>query len=428
MREYEEARRMLVRAVAATKAEEFKEARRYLEWMLTIPSTSDQKSDAYYWLSVISHDPDEKRSHLQSALGYNGAHHRARKQLAILDGKIKQDELIDPDRYRQPVPEDPQAVEGERFGCPNCGGKMAFSPDGARLVCEYCEQGNPGQQQDRLQETDFVVGISTAGGRNKAVATLSFECRSCGAVFLLAPETLSLTCPHCDSAYSISKSETRALIPPEGIIPFKFAAVEAAKLARSWFRKTYSSKKSAHISSFTGIYLPAWTFDVAGYVGWRGQVYEDDSILNVSGKEVILYDDIFVEASAPLPPYFQQLLKQFTAGDVRPFGPEFTASWLAETYTISMSDAALEARSLAFKDAKKTLARKDELRRISNIQFTSDEIVMASFKLVLVPVWVGHFSVNSETHDLTINGHTGTVYGLEPPGKLEKLVTWLLGD
>jgi DNA-directed RNA polymerase subunit RPC12/RpoP len=428
LREYEEARRMLVRAVAAAKANDIDEARRYLEWVLTIPATSDQKADTYYWLSEISQNREEKRDHLESALAYNNAHLRARKQLAILDGKIEEDALIDPDSYRQTVPVDPQEVGGERFVCPNCGGRLTFSADGDSLVCEYCEQAKLNQEQAQLQETDFVVGISTAAGRNKALATLSFKCKACGAIFLLPPETLSLTCPHCDSVYSITETETRELIPPEGIVPFQFEAVEAAKLARAWVRKHHAPKKSIHLSRFTGIYLPTWTFDVAGYVRWRGRIYEDEAFLEVNGKEVIDFDDIFVAASAPLPPYFTELLAQFTADDVCPYKTEYTANWLAETYKISMSDAALEARSLAFTEAKKMLAHKDELRRISNIQFASDEILLASFKLVLVPVWIGHFSMNSVTHDLTINGHTGTVFGPKPPSKFKKVVDWLLSD
>lgn len=428
LREYEEARRMLVRGMAAAKAKELREARRYLEWMLTIPATSDQKADAHYWLYEISEDTEEKRAHLQFALGYNSVHHRARKALAILDGKIDQDSLIDPDSYRQRLPADPQSVDGERYVCPNCGGRMTFSPDGESLVCEYCQQANNNQRETELNETDFVVGISTAAGRNKAVATLSFECRACGAIFLLPPETLSLTCPHCDSAYSIRKSETRELVPPEGIIPFQFDAVEAARKARGWFRTAYSAQKAAHISRFRGLYLPAWTFDVAGYVRWRGMIHQEEQYIEVTGKEVISYDDVFVAASAPLPPFFDQVLEQFTAKDVVAYDPEYTANWLAETYKVPMSDAALEARAAVFTHARQKLSQKEDLRRISRLRFASDEITMESFKLVLVPVWIGTFTLESVIHDLTINGFTGTVFGPKPPSRLEKFADWLLGD
>ncbi|MEN8240913.1 MAG: hypothetical protein ABFS17_03240 [Chloroflexota bacterium] len=427
-REYEEARRMLVRGVAHAKAGETESAHRYLDRVLGIPATSDQKADAYYWLSQLCDKEEEQRDHLLSTLGYNGAHHRARKALAILDGKINPAEMINPDGYQQAVPDDPLAVDGERFVCPRCGGRMTFSPDGESLVCEYCAQENTNEEKPQLQETDFIVGMSTAVSRNKASATLSFECKACGAIFLLPPETISLTCPHCDSAYTIEESETRELVPPEGIIPFKFKAPEAEKLGRRWVQQAYSLKKPPTLSALSGIYLPAWTFDIAGYVRWRGMAYENEKYHEISDKEVISYDDIFIPASAPLPSHFSKLLAEFEASDVVPYKAEFTATWLAETYKISMSDAALEARAMAYKNFQTLLKRKEKMRQISNLRFASDEITIASFKLVLVPVWIAHFRMKRVTHDLTINGMTGSVYGPKPPGKLQKFAKWLLED
>jgi DNA-directed RNA polymerase subunit RPC12/RpoP len=427
-REYEEARRMLVRAVASVKAGEIETAERYLHRILGIPSTSDQKADTYYWLAEISKNPEEKRGHLKISLGYNSTHHRARKALAILDGKINPAEMINPDSYRQPVPDGPLAADGERFVCPQCGGRMIFSPDGESLVCEYCEEEKISAGIIGIQEIDFVVGMSTAVSRNKALATLSFECKACGAIFLLPPETISLTCPHCDSVYAINETETRELIPPEGIIPFKFDAEEAEKLARGWVKKQFSLSKVPRLAALTGIYLPAWTFDISGFVGWKGTEYENERFYEISGKEIISYDDIFVAASAPLPAYFNELLAEFSAQDVLPYKAEYTANWLAETYKTSMSDAALTARLLAFTDSQKMLSRQEKLRHVSGLRFTSDEMMIASFKLVLVPVWIGHIKIDRQDHELTINGSSGRVFGPKPPGKLQKLAQWLLGN
>ena len=93
-----------------------------------------------------------------------------------------------------------------------------------------------------------------------------------------------------------------------------------------------------------------------------------------------------------------------------------------------MSDAALEARSTAYNDAKKKLTRKEKLRGVSGLRFASDEITLASYKLVLVPVYLGHFTFNAETHALTINGMTGTVFGPKPLGKLKKFAKWLMEE
>ena len=92
-----------------------------------------------YWLSQISETEEEKRDHLQSALGYDLTHHRARKALAILDGRLSEDEIIDPDRFEPTTPTETQQRDADRFECPTCGARMVFSPDGQTLICEHCE-------------------------------------------------------------------------------------------------------------------------------------------------------------------------------------------------------------------------------------------------------------------------------------------------
>ena len=96
-REYEESRRLLVRAIATAKANEFKSARRMFERILRLPSTYEQISETHYWLSEISENREEKREHLELALSHNPGHRLARKKLAIIDGKLDESKIIDPD-------------------------------------------------------------------------------------------------------------------------------------------------------------------------------------------------------------------------------------------------------------------------------------------------------------------------------------------
>ena len=63
-------------------------------------------------------------------------HARARKSLAILDGKIKADPIIDPDKLPL-APEGLRSASAERFMCPKCGGRMSFAPDGRLFQVGY---------------------------------------------------------------------------------------------------------------------------------------------------------------------------------------------------------------------------------------------------------------------------------------------------
>ena len=67
---------------------------------------------------------------LESILANDPTEARARRKLAILDGKLKPDEIVDPDHLAQPPPDTQEANDPKRFICPKCGGRMTYTPDG----------------------------------------------------------------------------------------------------------------------------------------------------------------------------------------------------------------------------------------------------------------------------------------------------------
>ena len=89
------ARSLLFSAVTAVKSGEKNLARKYLERVFMTGRNHDLLADAWFYLSEISDDPVEKRKALEETLSYQMMHGRARRSLAILDGKIKADEIVD---------------------------------------------------------------------------------------------------------------------------------------------------------------------------------------------------------------------------------------------------------------------------------------------------------------------------------------------
>lgn len=426
--EYEEARRMLVRAVAEIKGGEFTTARRYLERVMWISSTTEQKADAHYWLSEISESDEEKRDHLHSALGYDMTHHRARRSLAILDGRLSEDEIINPDAFTPTAPEGTVARSGERFECLTCGARMVYAPDGSSLVCEHCENKRSQQTAARPAEQEFVVGIATARGHQQARAMQAFECRACGAVYLLGPQMLSLTCAHCDATYSVIQAEVRELVPPEGIVPMAVSREGAAKALRAWYQTYKRELSGADILSLTGVYLPAWTFDLEGAIRWSGMVeYQEGRPVPVSDSHPIHYDDVFIPASRPAGEHLARLMWEFRAGDLVPFNGEYLANWLAESYQRTMAEAAVDARAAVFQHARHKRAKKSKLGNVLNLQFYSDDIIVTAFRLALVPVWIGSVRMDGEPVEVLVNGKSGQVYADPPKGLGARLADWLLG-
>jgi hypothetical protein len=110
----ESAHDLLVRGIAALKAKEMREASFYLDRVLTNEPDLQQSIEAWLGLCEISTDPVEQRNLLESVLSNDPTEGRARRKLAILDGKLKPDEIIDPDHLTQPAPKIGRASCRER--------------------------------------------------------------------------------------------------------------------------------------------------------------------------------------------------------------------------------------------------------------------------------------------------------------------------
>ena len=93
---------MLVRGVAAARtrqARDKEEARFICEWVLrSSDAESDQKTTAWLWLSEVEEDHRKKRDCLENVITFDPANGPARRGLALLDGRLKAEDIIDPDQ------------------------------------------------------------------------------------------------------------------------------------------------------------------------------------------------------------------------------------------------------------------------------------------------------------------------------------------
>jgi predicted RNA-binding Zn-ribbon protein involved in translation (DUF1610 family) len=428
------ARDLLVRGIAAAKAKDNDEARFYLEWVLRTDADRQEKIDAWLWLSQISDDPAEKRDCLENVLAHEPANPLARRGLAILSGQLDPAEIIDPDR--QPsgaAATSPQPVQAERFICQTCGGKMIFTPDGGSLTCAYCKRQLTLYQAIEegavVEEHDFVVALATARGHSHPVATQAFSCQSCGVAFILGPGVLSLTCPYCASAYVIKVSETRELIPPEGVIPFGLTQLAAYKRLQEWLREE-GLRAEARTAPPDGLYLPVWTFDVGGEVQWTGKVLERQygwtGWVSQTGSDPIFYDDVLVPASHTLSAHLAEVVRHFRFDGLVPYDPGYLADWPAEVYQISVADASLAARRQAWEAARRAVTNRMKIHQIKDVTLSSAGMIIESFKLVLLPVWVAHYRYADGDYTVVINGQTGSVRGEKPRGGLGRRLAGIL--
>ena len=225
---------LLRSGIIEAKSGNHESARRYLDRAIYMTSSFDILAEAWFWMGEVTADLVEKRKALENCLSHDLRHARARRALAILDGKLQADEVINPDKLPA-APEGLRRSNADRFMCPKCGGRMAFAPDGQTLVCDYCSRNQVVSVNSReADEKDFIIAMATSRGHGRPLQEQVFHCNGCGAEFILPPNQISASCVYCDSPHVVSLEKTKDLLAPDGIIPHAFNQKHAVKLLIDW--------------------------------------------------------------------------------------------------------------------------------------------------------------------------------------------------
>lgn len=438
-------RDLLVRGVAAAKYNDKDEARYYLEWVLRRSDADpEQQAEAWLWLSQVRETPAERRECLENVLAIDPAHPLARRGLAILNGKLKPEEVIDPLQAPQPVAPTPTpgASDVRRYVCPKCGGKMTFASDRRALTCGYC--GNKMWEYEAIKagalvrEQDFAATLPTARAHRWQLPTArTLTCQGCGATITLPPLQIAATCPFCGSAHIVTATEVNELIQPEGVLPFQFDAGTAARHIREWLERQRfrpgDLNEAAAIDTPRGVYLPFWTFDIGGEVKWNAMVLErqGDSSRWVprTGNDLVYENDLLIPASHSLPAELLNDLIDFDTKALAPYSSDSLADWSAEVYRIAMADASLVARQRVLNQSKKQVRdRTLGGETVRDLGFSTAGIAIESYKLALLPVWVAGYRYKGQHYRVVVNGQTGTPAGQVPRSGLGKLMAGLFGN
>ena len=412
-------------------------ARRYLDRAVYMSNDHDVLSEAWFWMSQMTDDAAEKRKALENCLAHDLRHARARRALAILDGKLKADEVIDPDKLPA-APQGLRAADADRFMCPKCGGRMSFAPDGQSLVCEYCSRNQKFSmaQPGTANEKDFIIAMATARGHGKPLDQQVFHCEGCGCEFILPPSQISSTCVYCGSPHVVNWESEEKLLAPDGIIPHAFDRKRAIQVLIDWVQGN-GIQPEKQVDLPRGVYLPLWSFDLGGELDYVGEKIDDSEIqfnrrqpkmVRVSDSYPVQVNDIPIPASRKLSAVFLRLIPTFELRAVKPYDPRYLANWPAEVYDIPMAEASLDARSQSLKRYQRELP--SLLSPINIVSTSSANMTVESFRLNLLPVWMTELPFGGREHLVLINGMNGTVASDLPEKKKEKsggLMEWL-GD
>jgi hypothetical protein len=426
-------KQLLKSGIVEAKAGNKNAALRYLDRAVYMSNDHDALAEAWFWMSQLVDDKAEKRKALENCLAHDLNHARARRALAILDGKLKADEIVDPDHLPLP-PEGLRTADAQRFMCPKCGGRMSFAPDGQSLACEYCSRNQKfTTQPGTADEKDFIIAMATARGHGKPLNQQVFHCEGCGCEFILPPNQISFTCVYCGSPHVVNWESEEQLLAPDGIIPHAFDQKRAIKYLIEWVKED-KIQPEGKVEPPRGVYLPLWTFDLGGEIKYTGEALENEDggfgqrlgetrVRRVSESYPVQINDLPIPAARKLSAVFLKLIPTFELRAVKPYEPAYLANWPAEVYDIPMAEASLDARAQGLAKYKRDLPVLIE--PVQLLSTSSANMVVESFRLTLLPVWMTELPFDGREHLVLINGWNGEVRSDSPEKESSGLMDWL---
>jgi hypothetical protein len=277
-----------------------------------------------------------------------------------------------------------------------------------------------------VEEQNFTVALATAKGHSTPVATQLLKCQGCAASFVLSPQTLSTACPYCASAYVVEQTETRELIPPEGILPFAVTQDQAQRAVLDWYRAQGFQVRAVNALP-SGAYVPVWTFDVGGEIIWNCLVEENEAWEPRKGNQVIYENDLLVAGSHTLSAELTGEIDKFPTDKIVPYDARYLVDWPAETYQISVTDASLAARSRILAKTQPQVEA-GITQSFKNLQLSGVWIVIESYKLVLLPMWIARYRYEKNWYNVVVNGQTAAVRGEKPRKGVRKWLSGLLNE
>ena len=412
---------LLIRGVSAARDGDREQARYWLEWALNDYPTTEQQATAAYWLSRATDDLTEQRRYLEQALSADPTHPEARRDLALLDGRLTAEEMIDPNTPISPLTLARPVDANQTITCPRCGGAMRHAVGQPTLTCQFCGTRAPDEPAPSPAEQDwFAAAHSVRGHRWVLAERLSVVCANCGATRALPPGQTGGACPYCASPRLTQLEKQHDLMAPDGVVPFAINEAAARARVQQWRER---QRRSVGVSGPAPIYLPFWTFDVDAAITWQATRQDGFFLLPTRGSDRLFFDDLLVPATHSLPVEALQALR-FDTSAIIPYTDDLLAGWPAEIYHVPMMEASLTARSetqALSREHVSALPDADE----RGIVVTGTSLSVSTYKLLLAPVWVAIIKADSETRPLVINGQTGQLHATDRPRPMARLLNWL---
>jgi ribosomal protein S27E len=332
--------------------------------------------------------------------------------------------------------------------CPNCGATVVFDPATGGMHCEYCGytcELPKADSENEICEMDFESALHTEsfdwGEQKKEV-----QCKQCGAVTVYDALETAAVCPFCGST-SVMPAANENTIAPGAVCPFAITKDQAGERFTKWLKgKLFTprkAKRSARPESFTGVYLPYWTYDAQTTSNFTARAGYDRTVKDkdgnrktvtdwrhVSGIYQEFFDDVTVMASKRQTDSGVRACEPFDFSKLVPYSPQVVAGFIAERYSIGLKEgwesAQKNIQSRLHSDISSYVRRHWNANRADSVRF-STLYSNITYKYLLVPTWISSFKYKDKVYQFAVNGQTGKVGGKAPVSVWRVLIAIALG-
>jgi hypothetical protein len=113
-------------------------------------------------------------------------------------------------------------------------------------------------------------------------------------------------------------------------------------------------------------------------------------------------------------------IEPFKLTDLVEFLPEYLAGWVALTYDQPLADASLRAREKVIQKVRSSLPGLVEpTRQKRNFSIGAGKWSGLTYKLGLLPIFIGNYPFQGKRYRILVNGQTGKVGGEKPVDTLK---------
>ncbi|MES2824224.1 MAG: hypothetical protein V4732_11530 [Pseudomonadota bacterium] len=343
-----------------------------------------------------------------------------------------------------------------KVNCEGCGASLLFLPGTTNLTCGHCQHkmefAEPESKQHAGEELDLETYLNNFADNSQQVERLVIRCKGCGAETELQTNQQSCSCPFCDTALVVQQAHLKHFIKPKGILPFAIKKESAREhfnlwLSKLWFAPGDLKKQFTQHDKFIGLYLPFWTYDCdtsTYYVGQRGTHYQEMvSETNSSGQSVTKtvtrtrwspaqgrvecnFDDILIPATKSLLSAKLNALEPWGLPDLVDYKDEYLAGYVTETYQVDLKTG-YETAKVIMETGIRGAVQQDIGGDTQTILSLDTQYSRATFKHILLPVWVSAYRYRNKVYQIIVNARTGDVQGERPWSWVKITLASLLG-